>query len=570
MSEMPRDSDEPDFSTFEHSSSELGGSASRQESDDLPILRDLTSELLMAQEMQRKAPPKLRQEPPKPPPVSLEEPEPEPPAAPPAPEEQPAEVVDERANWFEARVEGPRSAGAKPRPAPRAPEPPFAALIATISAGALWAAATFFSTLRVEPVHTWYYLFAWYPFLLIVNFVTSQRTPGYSLFFGRWRTVLHLMAWSMPMWLVFEMINFRIENWYYVGVPANIVLRRIGVALSFATVLPGVLLLEECLRVRRVFQGVRTPEIRWTTALDRNLLIAGGVAAALVLALPTFFFPLVWAIPVLLLEPWLRRSGGASLARDLADGRPGRVLRLLVAGMICGVVWEAANAVSGGRWIYTVPGLSATAPFEMPLLGFVGFAPFALCLWSMARALVRLGLLPDWERPGAEHAHEAEGIVPPAWRNRAKIGVAVLSLVVLQAMDWLTVDSFTVRARDIPGVPDGVPEYARHRHQDSAYGVLRLIEAGDLYIPGGSTEMLMGALGEKCRLILFRGVGAANARRLEAVGVSTIEQLAVREPEELIAALAGLDEPGWWPRERRVRGWIEAARREVAEGRPSR
>jgi hypothetical protein len=563
MSETPRESDEPDFSTFEHSSSEVGSSASRQDSDDLPILRDLTSELLMAQEMQRKAPPKPKREPPKPPPVSLEEPEPE-------PETQAAETetpveVDERPNWFEARVEGPRSpSGVRAASAPRAPEPPFAALIVTISAGALWAAATFFSVLHVEPVHTWYYLFAWYPFLLAVNLVTSSRTLGYSIFYGRWRTVLRLMAWSVPMWLAFEAINFRIENWYYVGVPANIVLRRIGVALSFATVLPGVLLLEECLRVRRMFQSVRTPGIRWTTALDRNLTIAGGVAAALVLALPTFFFPLVWAIPVLLLEPWLRRSGGASLARDLADGRPGRILRLLVAGMVCGLVWEAANAVSGGRWIYTVPGLSALRPFEMPLLGFVGFAPFALCLWSMARALVRLGLLPDWERPGSEHAHEGEGLVPPAWRGKVRIAVVVLSLGVLQTMDWLTVDSFAVRARDIPGVPDGVPEYARHRHKDSAWGVLRLIEAGDLYVPGGSTEALMGALGEKCRLILLKGIGAANVRRLEAVGVTTIPELAVREPDELVAALSALDEPGWWPRERRVRGWIDAARRDVA------
>jgi hypothetical protein len=563
MSETPRESDEPDFSTFEHSSSELGGSAPRQDSDDLPILRDLTSELLMAQEMERKAPPKPKREPPKPPPVSLEEPEPD--REPPAAETEAPPEVDERPNWFEARVQAPRSApGAHAAPTPRAPEPPFAGLIVTISAGALWAAATFFSVLHVEPVHTWYYLFAWYPFLLAVNFLTSARTLGYSIFFGRWRTVAHLMAWSVPMWLAFEAINFRIENWYYVGVPANIVLRRIGVALSFATVLPGVLLLEECLRVRRVFQSVRTPGIRWTTALDRQLTIAGGVATALVLALPTFFFPLVWAIPVLFLEPWLRRSGGASLARDLADGRPGRVLRLLVAGMICGLVWEAANAVSGGRWIYTVPGLSALRPFEMPLFGFLGFAPFALCLWSMARSLVRLGLLPDWERPGAEHAHEGEGLVPLAWRGKVRIAVVVLSLGVLQAMDWLTVDSAAVRARDIPGVPDGVPEYARHRHKDSAWGVLQLIEAGDLYIPGGSTEALMDGLGERCRLILLNGIGAANVRRLEAVGVTTIAELAAREPDELIQALAALDEPGWWPRERRVRGWIDAARREVA------
>jgi hypothetical protein len=197
---------------------------------------------------------------------------------------------------------------------------------------------------KIEPFHTWYYLFTWYPFLLIVNHGTALRSPEHSLFRGRWRTALALLAWSVPAWLLFEIWNFRLEDWYYVGVPRGFWARRVGVALSFATVLPGIFFLEEFLRVRGAFERIQGPRFRVRGSLEKGLTIAGGLISGLVLAAPTVFFPLLWGIPILLLDPWLHRGGGPSLLGDLAGGRPGRILRLLAAGLACGLFWVDPGA----------------------------------------------------------------------------------------------------------------------------------------------------------------------------------------------------------------------------------
>jgi hypothetical protein len=50
----------------------------------------------------------------------------------------------------------------------------------------------------------------------------------------------------------------------------------------------------------------------------------------------------------------------------------------LAAGLICGLWWEAWNYFAITKWVYTLPVLNFWKVFEMPLLGFLGFPPFAL------------------------------------------------------------------------------------------------------------------------------------------------------------------------------------------------
>lgn len=499
------------------------------------------------------------------------------------------------------------------RPRRRArPAPPLGSTVALIAGGALLVLATALASGRVEPFHTWYYVFAWYPFLAAINYLTAMRSREHSVFAGRWKAIGAMLAWSVPVWLVFEAFNFRLADWYYVGVPRELLWRRLGVIVSFATVLPGVLLLEELGRVHGLFAKLRTRAFAWTRRLDRIVLGVGAAWTVLVLALPHFAYPLLWGVPVLLLEPWLRRGDGPSLAKDLAAGRPGRILRLLGAGMVCGLWWEAANTVAGGKWIYTVPGLDALRPFEMPLLGFIGFAPFALCLWSMARALVRLGLLPDWEQvaggtgeaeaeahgaeadatsatpadaeadattepspdaasgadteAGTDAAAAAPGLLRGRRKPLAVAAAAGLSLLTLAGMDRWTVDSFTAHAADVPGIPDGIPEYAVEQHLDSPRGLLRLIAEGKLYVPGESNAVMLDHLQNACRLSILDEIGTDNAGRLIAAGIGSVEALAASDPAELTARLGALDEPGWHPRPRRVAEWIRAARRETSAG----
>ena len=110
---------------------------------------------------------------------------------------------------------------------------------------------------------------------------------------------------------------------------------------------------------------------------------AVALGAAMVL-IPVFVHSASLAAPVwlgfiLLLDPLNARAGSESILGDWRARRKGRLVNLLAAGMICGVVWEFWNYWGGTKWIYYVPILPNVRIFEMPILGFGGFP-----LWAWA------------------------------------------------------------------------------------------------------------------------------------------------------------------------------------------
>jgi hypothetical protein len=58
------------------------------------------------------------------------------------------------------------------------------------------------------------------------------------------------------------------------------------------------------------------------------------------------------------------------------------VLVLFTAGLICGFFWELWNWGSLPKWLYDVPFANRPTLFEMPLLGYGGYLPFALEVYA--------------------------------------------------------------------------------------------------------------------------------------------------------------------------------------------
>jgi len=81
---------------------------------------------------------------------------------------------------------------------------------------------------------------------------------------------------------------------------------------------------------------------------------------------------------------------------------------LLAAGLVCGFLWEFFNYWAISKWTYTVPYLGNVKIFEMPVLGFLGFPPFAVECWVIY-IFVR-SLLP----PAVRETESAEIIVRAA------------------------------------------------------------------------------------------------------------------------------------------------------------
>ncbi len=252
----------------------------------------------------------------------------------------------------------------------------IAVLVMALSS-AIALAATVGMLSKLEPYYTWYYLFCWWSYIVFFEALLLLRGGRSELFHDPSRFFATLPL-SILFWLVFEVFNFRLQNWHYSGVPTERWIRWTGYAISFATVLPGLKVTEHLLD-HFTFLG-KVPG-RPRERLDRfhpSMITVGACCLVAPLLEPRVFFPLVWVGFILLLEPLNHRLRAASLLDDLENGSHQRVFQLPIAGLCCGVLWEMWNYWAGAKWTYTIPFLGFLKVFEMPVLGFLGFLPFAL------------------------------------------------------------------------------------------------------------------------------------------------------------------------------------------------
>ncbi len=218
-----------------------------------------------------------------------------------------------------------------------------------------------------------------------------------------------LFCFSTSLWCFFELLNFRLKNWSYIGVPRELWLRWPGYALSFATVAPGILWTASLFENRhspRPLAG--NPSRPLTTMMDPGLRHAGMTVVGLIMTLlpllfPRWFFPLVWGGIFFLAEPYVQKWGGHSLIADWRAGCWQTTRALLLSGLICGIFWEFCNFWAGSKWVYHLPYWNFGKVFEMPILGFIGFPAFALevhvlheaarLFWQKRSSLGRQGLI---------------------------------------------------------------------------------------------------------------------------------------------------------------------------------
>lgn len=241
--------------------------------------------------------------------------------------------------------------------------------------------ASFLLMLRqVEPFYSYFYSIAWWTFIFFLAGFNHLKA-GNSLIFDRPQDGLWIFLFSAPLWLFFEIYNFRLDNWNYVGVPLQTYLRWPGYFVAFGTVLPGILETETMLGNLRIATRVRLRPLRVTRPLLVRFVVLGTAMMIGPILAPQWLFPLIWLGLIFLLDPllyWSREARDDSFVAQAGRGDYSLPLRLLIAGMICGLLWEFWNFWASSKWIYTVPRLSFLKVFEMPLLGFFGFPPFAL------------------------------------------------------------------------------------------------------------------------------------------------------------------------------------------------
>lgn len=248
----------------------------------------------------------------------------------------------------------------------------------------------------------------WLGYCLTVDALVVAR-KGSSLFTRSPAAYAGLFLVSILGWWLFELFNLRTQNWHYVGRQFFTDLQYLMLAsISFSTVMPAVFGTAELVStfawIRRMKRGpVIAPEPRALLAF-----FAGGwLMLILVLGWPTYSFPLVWISVYLIIEPINVRLKNRSLAQYTVAGDWRPVVALWVGGLICGLFWELWNYYAYPKWIYRIPFIDFLHVFEMPLLGYGGYLPFALelfALYHLAAGLFRPGEPQEYIRIVPEEA----------------------------------------------------------------------------------------------------------------------------------------------------------------------
>ncbi len=421
--------------------------------------------------------------------------------------------------------------------------------------------------LQLYPVQVLFYLIAWWSYILLVD-AWVWKLRGDTLLRDRPWEFLRLAFWSIALWNLFEVFNFRLRNWFYVNVPAGFVYGALFSVFAYSTVLPGIFETYHLLRAAGLWSGARARPWRIRPALGWTLLALGTAMLAAPLAWPRLAYPWIWGFAVLLLDPICHRLGARSLLGDLERGDPRRILRLLAAGLICGVLWEFWNTRSHTNWIYTVPFFEETKWFEMPPLGFLGFPPFALECYVLVNLLNHFRGGRSWEDaspPGPEQAGPvATGAGAP--RSLAAIGVAAAlawNVAVYAAIDRFTVQSYSPELRWVEGI---APEVIRRLEGVGVTRPLQVLQRtatpnalAQLAAESGVPEGGLREIREASRLMDTRGLGAQHTNTLRRLGITTVGALAAQDPARLHLRWAAAAGPRA-PSAAQVRVWVRAAR----------
>ena len=230
----------------------------------------------------------------------------------------------------------------------------------------------------------WGFFLLWLGYCLTVDGLVFWRT-GTSLLTRSPRKYIGLFLVSAPVWWIFELLNLRTQNWTYLGAEIFSALEyAFWTTLSFTTVIPAVFGSAEFIAsfdiVKRLKPGLVIGTDKKTTA---SFFAFGSIMLVLMLLYPKIFFPFLWLSLYFILEPINVWMGNRSLTQWTAEGDWRPVISLWLGVLLTAFFWEMWNFYSYPKWVYQIPWGNWLHVFEMPLLGYGGYLPFALELYAL-------------------------------------------------------------------------------------------------------------------------------------------------------------------------------------------
>jgi len=371
---------------------------------------------------------------------------------------------------------------------------------------------------RIEPFQYFAYLILWWSYIIFIDVLIAMRNKRFLILN---RNLPFLIVISSGFWCIYEIINLRLENWFYINLPSNFFQRWIGYLLAYGTVVPALYVTKEFLSV--ILGVIKVRPIRMGHYAIPAVYIGAAMCIATI-AFPVFLFPLAWIFLFLILDGYNYRRGRPSFMGEREQGLAGNLISTLSSGLICGVIWETWNFWSISKWIYTVPFFENLKIFEMPLPGYLGFLFFAMGTIAFVNFL--------------------QGIkIYKSYLLRATSAALVFSLFSFAMIDRNTVFSYTTRL-------DKLSFIAKERLDAlKTLGVLTSFGIDPVFLEANEKATL--------DLIHLKGLGYDHYIRLKEQGIDTIQKLS-QSDENTISGI--LNEPN----KRRIRVYRKAAKKAVS------
>lgn len=229
---------------------------------------------------------------------------------------------------------------------------------------------------------------AWFGYLLLLEGLLTWQT-GQSPVRRRPHHFSLLCLASIFIWCVFDIINFGrgMHAWVYIGIPPRMRDKFIDYFVAFATIVPGMLMTSQVMLDAGWFDWAKSRRWQMPRWIKGVAFVAGLAMFAWPLLNPNPITNLtLWTSLVFLLDPINERLGRPSMFRDWQNGWYGRTLAAFAGGLLCGLLWEFWNYWTLSKWTYHLPFLGRLEQvryFEMPVIGLLGFIPFAIECWVM-------------------------------------------------------------------------------------------------------------------------------------------------------------------------------------------
>ena len=237
--------------------------------------------------------------------------------------------------------------------------------------------------LDLQPFADWYFPIVWLGYILVIDAIVYKIRKS-SLISNRFSEFLGMVIISMLFWWIFEFLNLPIQNWEYPGIELLDIKMILMGSLSFATVLPAFFETVELYRSIHLFDNKKLHrQHKITKRFIHIMLTIGIVSFILPIILPRYFFPLVWGSLFFILDPINYLHKQPSIIGHLKDKKLAIPLTLLLTGITLGFFWEFWNYWAAIKWTYDIPYVGYFKIFEMPVLGYLGYFPFAFELYAM-------------------------------------------------------------------------------------------------------------------------------------------------------------------------------------------